>query len=441
MRLLCAVAMPLLFVAFFGCTPRGMVEEVHPGGAPLEELPAAAFTAADWPWWRGPTRNGIAADQSAPVRWSAGENVVWKTPLPGRGHSSPTVMGERIYLATADDSAQTQSVVALDRGSGAIVWEQVLNRGGFPRAMHSNSTHANGTIACDGERLFIAFLHHDAVWAYALDPDGALLWEQKLGAFASEFGYAPSPVVYKSLLIVAADNKGGGYLAAVHRRTGKLVWRKARPATSSYSSPVVAEIGGRPQLLISGCGMTAAYNPDTGAELWTCTGPTEATCGTMVWDGELVFASGGFPGSQTMGVDAASGAQVWSNSAKCYEQSLLAHDGSVYAVTNSGAFCWNAADGSERWRGRLNGKFSASPVLAAGHIYVSNEAGTTYVLTADPARFEVVAENQLGDEAFATPTICGGRIYLRVAERSGGVRQEWLYCIAETGRSQSLSRR
>lgn len=419
-----------LLLLWCGCQKVTPVEEIAaPAGGTGPELTAAVAADGDWPWWRGPGFDGVATGDSAAVSWSESENVLWKSPVPGRGHSSPTIVGDRIYLATADEAKQTQSVVAFDRNSGEQLWERQVSQGGFPSAMHHNSTHANGTVACDGERLFIAFLHHDAVWAYALDLQGEPLWERQLGSFNSKFGYAPSPTLYESLVIVAGDNQGGGWLAAVHRETGDIVWRKPRPAVSTYSSPVVASVGGRDQLLISGCHEVSSYDPATGDELWSCPGTTEATCGTMVWDGDRVFASGGYPGSQTICVDATSGKEVWSNGQKCYEQSLLAHDGHVYAITNQGAYCWDAASGQEKWRGRPEGKFSASPVLAGGHIYASNEGGTTYVIKADPAGFEVVAENQLGQESFATPTICGGRIYLRVAEHSGG-RREFVYCIS-----------
>ncbi len=424
------VSLAILSVSLAGCTKITPVDEVHPAaGANVDDLAAPSVAEGDWPWWRGPAHNG-AMESPAPTEWSESQNVLWKTPLPGRGHSSPTVVGDRIYLATADDDAQTQSLLALDRQDGKILWEQTLSQGGFPAAMHHNSTHANGTVACDGERLIIAFLHDDAVHAYAVSLEGEPIWERELGAFNSKFGYAPSPTIYKSWAIFAGDNQGGGWLAAVHRGTGDLVWRTARPAVSTYSSPVVANVGGRDLLLISGADAVAAFDPVSGEEIWSCPGTTEATCATMVWDDERVFATGGFPGSETICVDAASGEKVWSNSKKCYEQSMLVVEDCLVAVTNNGVFCWDAKTGQQRWAGRVGGKFSASPVLAGSHIYASNEGGTTFVIAADTQEFRLVAENQLGNEVFATPTICGGRIYARVAFTQGG-RREWLYCIGE----------
>lgn len=151
----------------------------------------------------------------------------------------------------------------------------------------------------------------------------------------------------------------------------------------------------------------------------------------MVWDGDLVFASGGYPKAETVCLKAGSGQLVWRNDQKCYEQSMLAFDGYLYAVTDRGiAYCWRANDGTEMWTSRLaGGPVSASPILANGNIYLANEAGTVYVFKAQPTRFELVSRNQLGDEAFASPTICDSRIYMRTASSAGGKRQETLYCI------------
>ena len=422
----------LALLAATGCTKVTPVEEISvPSGAVIADAQTPQFPPEDWPWWRGPNRDGHSPSESAPVEWSESQNVVWRTDVPGRGHAAPTVVGDRVFLATADEGQQTQSVVAFDRRTGDAAWETQLSQGGFPTAMHQNSTHANSTVACDGERLFAVFLHHDQVHVYALSMEGEQLWNTTAGRFVSVYGYAPSPVVYKSVVIIAADNKGGGYLAAIDRESGDIVWRKPRPAEATFSSPVVATVGGRDLLVISGCDMVAAYDPVSGEEVWTCPGTTKATCGTAVWDSERFFASGGYPGAQTIAVDAASGKEVWSTAQKCYEQSMLVSDGLLFAVTNNGVFCWNSATGEEQWRGRAGGKFSASPVLAGGNIYAVNEGGTCYVFRAVGSGFELVAENRLGNEVFATPTICGGRIYFRVAESLRGGRQERLYCIGQ----------
>jgi len=396
--------------------------------------------AQDWPVWRGPNRNGIAAEgQDLPVSWTDTRNVIWKVPVPGRGASSPTITGDRIFLTTADEGLQIQSVVAFDRDSGQQLWQTDVHRGGFPAKIHRKNTHATCTVASDGERLFVSFFNRRAIHVTALDLDGKQLWQRTVGAYTPvryQYGYAPSPTIYKSSVVVVVDFDGDAFLAAFDCGTGREVWRTPRPAKSNFASPIVGRVAGRDQLLIGGSDLIASYDPNSGEELWRTVATTETTCGTVVWTGDLVFGSGGFPEPGIFCVRAdGSGQVVWKNRKKCYEQSMLAHDGYVYAVDDGGiAHCWKAEDGSEMWSVRLGGRVSSSPVLVGQNIYVSNEKGTTYVFEANPREFKEVARSQLGNEAFATPTICAGRIYLRVADTVDDRRQEFLYCIGKKPR-------
>lgn len=402
----------------------------------MGSLSAADPTADDWPFWRGPQSNGVAdPTQNAPVEWSARQNVVWRAKVPGRGHSSPTVVGNRIFLATADEQRQQQGVLALDRETGEQVWITEVSSGGFPK-QHKKNTQATATVACDGERLFVTFHHHKQVTLACLSLDGEILWKKPVGDFHPqlyEYGYAPSPILYGDTVIVAADYERGGWIAALNRQSGEEVWKTKRPSLLSFSSPVVANIAGREQLLISGCMLVSSYDPRTGDPLWDVQATTMATCGTIVWDGDLVFASGGFPKPETVAIKADGSKEiVWTNNQKCYEQSMIVADGYVYCVTDKGvAYCWRGSDGEEMWKERLSGPISASPVLVGDTIYQSNEKGTTFVFKANPEKYEQVATNRLGDESFASPAICGGRIYLRVAENSGSNRQEYLYCLGK----------
>ena len=370
---------------------------------------------------------------TAPITWDETQNVAWKTRVPGRGHSSPTVVGSQVVLATADEQNQVQSVVCFDRQNGQLRWKTDLHRGGFPsRAqMHPKSSHASCTLAADGQRLYVAFLNGAKIVATALDLNGDLVWQRTLGPFAPKFGYATSPVLYKSFVIFACDHQDGGYLAAVHRQTGAIAWREPRPAVATYSSAIVADVAGRDQLLISGGRRLASHDPETGEMIWSCSGGSEATCGTVVWQADRVYASGGYPENETLCVGAAGSPKVlWRNQQKCYAQSMLAHAGQLYAVTDGGvAYCWNNQTGEVLWRGRLGGQCSASPVLAGGNLYVCSERGTTYVFKAQSDAYHLLSRNQLGDEAFATPAICGGQIFLRVASLQPA-RQEFLYCVA-----------
>lgn len=390
--------------------------------------------AEDWASWRGPNLNGVAATgQTPPVSWSESQNVIWKATVPGRGHSSPTIVGNQIFLTTADEPSQTQAVIAFDRTTGKQLWMTPISKGGFPPT-HRKNTHATPSVASDGERLFVSFHHHGTIQVSSLSFAGKARWQRTIGKYDPQqykYGYAPSPMIYNSFVLIAADYEGGGWLQALDGDSGATKWQVARPRKLSFSSPVVANVAGCPQLLISGTEQVASYDPNNGRQLWTTPATTMATCGTMVWDGDLVFASGGYPKAETVCLRAKDGQFVWRNDQKCYEQSMLAYDGYVYAVTDRGiAYCWRASDGKEMWSSRLEGgAVSSSPILANGNIYLANERGTMYVLKAQPSRFELVARNQLGDEAFATPTICDSRVYMRVASSATGGRQETLYCI------------
>ncbi|MCG6156084.1 outer membrane protein assembly factor BamB family protein [Rubinisphaera margarita] len=422
-----------LLILLAGCGKRTPVETVSPETSGVEFAERSlAHLDGEWPGWRGLDHNGVAVNCSVPTSWGEDQAIRWRVPVPGRGHSSPTVVEDRIYLATATDQPDQQSILAYDRESGEQLWKTIISEGGFPPAgqMHSKSTHANGTVACDGERVFGAFLHHDKVLAYGLDAaTGDLDWTQELGAFNSKFGYAPSPVLYHSLVIFAADNQGGGYLAALDHETGGIAWRIERAAVSSYSSPTVASVGGRDQLLIPGTGYVTSYDPRSGEQLWQTLGTAEATCGTVVTSADAIFASGGFPQKQTVAFSPA-GQLLWSSRTSLYEPSLIALDGYLYGVTDNGiACCWNQTDGQELWKERLQGGFSASPVACGDHILVSNLQGDTYVFKADPSSYQEVAVNKLGTDCYASPAIVGNQLFLRVGIGSGNARREELICI------------
>lgn len=396
-------------------------------------LPGAADD--DWRVWRGPNANGVAnSDQRPPTQWSKTSNIVWKSPVPGRGHSSPIVVGNRIFLTTADESNQVQSVLCYDRTTGQQVWKVDANRGGFSPKIHNKNTHASPTIASDGERVFAVFNNNQAAQLTALTVEGDQLWQKNAGGFvprAYQFGYAPSPLLFDDTVIVASEFESAGFLAAFDVESGNEVWRRRRPPTISYSSPIVGDVAGRQQLLISGCKQVAAFDPSTGTPLWSTPGIWTVTCATVVWNDDMVFASGGYPDKGTMAVRAdGSGEVVWQNRVKCYEQSMLVHNGFLYGVDDGGvAYCWRCNDGKEMWKRRLGGNVSSSPILARGNIYLANEGGTTFVFRANPDRFEPVAKNQLGTETFATPAFCGNQIFTRVATRDSGKRQEFLVCI------------
>ena len=223
----------------------------------------------DWPWWRGKHRDGIASpEQDPPTSWSESENVLWRTAVPGRGHGSPTVLGDQVFLATADHKRQVQLVLCFGRDSGKLRWESVVHRGGFAnkstRKENEKASLASSTLATDSERVFINFLNDNAVWTTALDLDGKVLWQQKISDYIVHQGYGSSPTVYGDLVIVSADNKGGGAVAGLDRNTGRIVWRRDRPEKPNYASPVILNAAGRDQLIFTGCDLVTSLDPLSG---------------------------------------------------------------------------------------------------------------------------------------------------------------------------------
>lgn len=401
--------------------------------AGLTILTAPEILSGDWKQWRGPLGNNSAEPgQELPVEWSESTNVIWKVPVPGRGHSSPIVFGNLVVLCSADESSQTQAVMAFDRRTGKPAWLTPISQGGFP-TLHPKNTHASSTAATDGKRIYAVFNHHEKIEAIALDLNGKVLWRTDAGRFrpqAYEYGYASSPTIYNDTLIISADCDTGAWLRAFQLSDGRQKWTQERPLSLNWGSPIVARFGDREQLLLSGTSMIAAYNPADGTPLWNTPCLTMATCGTCIWNEDTVFASGGYPDSETAAVKADGSGVAWKNKVKCYEQSMLITGGHIYAFSDQGVFyCWNAKTGEERWKQRLKGPVSTSPLLAGDVILATNEAGTTWAIRANPEKYELVAQNQLGDSGFATIAAADGRLYIRTSKGDGAARQETLYCI------------
>ena len=396
------------------------------------ELNAAA-ALQDWPGWRGPTRDGHAAPgQAVPVKWSETEKVVWQSAIRGRGHSSPTVAGNRVYLTTADVEKEEQLVICFDRASGKQVWETVVHRGKLVNKGHRNASAASATPTWDGERLYVNFLNDDAVHTTALDAAGKIVWQRRVAAFNIHQGFGSSPVVHESVVLVTADHRGGGTFAGLDRASGKVVWSHERPKIPNYSSPSVVQAGGRTQMVVAGCNLISSYDPATGKKLWEVEGSTEETVVTAVTDGNRVFASGGYPKNHVVAVEAdGSGKIAWQNGARLYVPSMLVREGHVYAILDAGqAVCWRSDTGEELWREKVDKDFYSSPVMVGSRIYATSLRGMTSVFEASPKEFKMIAQNQLGDEAFASPAIAGNRVYLRSAKK-GAPRQEYLWCIGE----------
>lgn len=390
-------------------------------------------SAKDWPWWRGPDRNGEASgDQKPPTEWSTSKNVLWKAPIAGRGHGSVAIVGNRIFLQTADESSGAQMVVCIDRSNGSQLWSTTVHPNGGMRK-NNKSTAASSTPACDGERVFVSFPNNGSLVTTALDLNGKQLWQTKICDYIEHQGYGSSPALYQSLVLVSADNKAGGAIAALDRKSGDIVWRRERPQLPNYPSPIVLNVAGKDQLIMTGCDKVTSLNPLSGETYWEVDGATTECVTSTVTDGSRIFTSGGYPKNHMSAVMAdGSGKKAWENDSRLYVPSLVIRNGYLYGVLDAGiAVCWKADSGEEVWKARLGGTFSSSPVLVGDKIYATSEVGDTFIYRAAPAKFEQLGKCKLGDEVLSTSVICDSRIYYRAALQVDGKREEFLYCLGE----------
>ena len=237
--------------------------------------------------------------------------------------------------------------------------------------------------------------------------------------------------LYGENLIVPSECEKEGAIVCLRCSDGKEVWRIDRFEATSYSTPSIAKIAGKEQLLMSGGKTVDSYDPKTGAPLWNAKAPWVVTCGTPVWDDQNVYASGGYPASRTLAMKAdGSGEILWQNANNSYEQSMLLHNGYLYGTTENGmCVCTRATDGNEMWKVRMDGKISASPVLVNNNIFVSAENGVTWVFRATHEGYQEVAKNTLGNTAYATPAFVRNNIIARVATGTGNDKTEFLYRI------------
>jgi outer membrane protein assembly factor BamB len=395
----------------------------------------------DWTCWRGAAGDNHASPTTkVPATWNlaTGENIVWKTPLSGRGHSSPIVVGDAIFLTTSDEAEQTQSLVKLDRQSGRLLDQWVVHRGRLPEEIHNRNTYASPTPAFDGNNIIVVFHQYDSIVATAMTPNGQQFWQTRVGEFLParfQFGYGASPLVVGNLVIIASeyDGKDSG-LYAFDTGTGKKVWMAPRKSNLNFASPILGKIDGKPSVLLAGAETLTGYDPVSGKPQWSVDTTTEAICGTCVWDGNRVLVSGGNPASGTWCVTGGVTSKLeWDNRVKCYEQSLLALNGYVVGFADSGVvYCWRTSDGKEMWRSRLSGGgVSSSPLLADGRIIMAAEDGTMYVIAATPERFELLHEARTGDSIFASPVAIDNRLLVRTGVRENGKIQEYLVAIGE----------
>jgi outer membrane protein assembly factor BamB len=434
---------------------------VRTGADRPRPLPAAAAPAGSWPSFRGPGAAGANGDQRLPDTWSgtSGENIVWRTAIPGLGHSSPIVWGQRVFVTSAvssrgkatfkpglygdgdasdDRSAQRWMLYALDKKTGKVLWERVAFEGTPIDARHIKSTYASATPVTDG-RLVIAWFGSQGVHAY--DVDGTFRWtvdlgRMNLGAYdipTYEWGPASSPILWNGLLILQVDTQADSFVIALNAETGDTVWKTDRDELPSWGTPMVFTTPAGPELVTNASKHVRGYDPRTGQELWRMGGSSKITAPTPIFaNGLFIIASGRAPerpifaikpgarGDLTLKNSETSSEHVaWSRTGRgSYMPTPLVHDSTLYVLGNNGVFdAYDLMTGQEVYRQRLEpvgSGFSASPVFADGKIYLSSEDGEILVVTAGRT-FKQLATNSMGDLLMATPALSDGMMYVRTA--------------------------
>lgn len=382
--------------------------------------------AENWPGWRGPRGDGTSVEKDVRTTWDVPENrqVAWKTPLAYTGHSSPVVWNDHVFITGADEPGERRMLMALDRYNGKILWERAVEKSPLEKK-HKLNSWASGTPATDGERIYVAFLDEKEIRVAAYSMDGEMAWDVKPGGFSSVHGFCSCPVLYKNLVIVNGDHDGNSYLVALDRNDGHTVWKTPREyKTRSYCTPIIRDIDGRTQMILSGSKCVASYDPNTGKQWWMLDGPTEQFVASPVMNAGLVFITGGFPDKHILAINPGGAGKItddshviWRhlNKGVSYVPSPVAAGDYFFCVSDGGiASCYDAATGKVHWQERLGPHHSSSLVATDSHVYFLDDAGTTHVVAADK-EFKIVAQNPLGEEAYSSPAISDGQIFIRGA--------------------------
>ena len=410
-----------------------------------------AGNGSNWPRWRGAEGSGVSTESNLPSEWSDSKNILWKTPIPGRGHSSPIIWNNRIFLTTSiegpvvpgakapvhmvngqeflhpdsvgADRKYTLKLLALDAASGKIVWERIAYDGAVYDNRHRKNTYASSTPATDGERVYTYF---GSEGLYAYDFNGELVWKGDLGKIGTiGMGVGTSPVLFENLVIVQCDSEMGenSFIVAFDKKTGKQVWRAARKVLVSWATPVLARAGNRTELITNGTEFIISYDPATGKELWRTKGVDNNAIPSPVVGHGLAILSTGFPAKKVIAIRLDGKTQgdspeiVWTyDRGTAYVPSPVLYGDYLYLTTDNGILtCLEAKTGKVVYAdGRLPvpATFTASLVAYQGMILQVSEDGDAFVIAAGP-KHQLVRTNSLGEPIYATPAMAGGCLYIR----------------------------
>jgi outer membrane protein assembly factor BamB len=389
--------------------------------------------ADSWPMWRGARLDGVSRESSPfPTRWSATENISWKCEIPGRGHSSPIVWGDRIFLTSCIEGKGERILICVDRIDGRLVWQKTVLRAPLERK-HNLNSFASSTPATDGSHIWVTFLDQPYIRVACFDMDGNQVWQKTPGKFNSPHGFCSSPIVYENKVIVNCDQDNQeAFIVALDKAAGEEIYRIDRPnRTRSYCVPLIVRAAGKMQMVLTGSKCVASYDPDTGKQIWIVDGPTEQFVASVVYTDDMFIITGGFPEHHILGIRPDGTGNVtdthiaWRTTRNTsYVPSPIAHRRLFYIVSDEGiASCYEPKTGKMLWNQRLSRHVSASLVAAGDWVYVLDDSGVMHVLKAGP-KFEVIAKNALNEECRASPALSHGQIFVRTAQN--------LYCIGKS---------
>ena len=401
---------------------------------------SAGVMAENWPGWRGPRGDGSSTEIQVPVAWNGetGEGIAWKAEISGKGHSSPIVWGDAIYLTTCLEDSHERVLLCLNRNDGSIRWKSIVAVSPL-ETKHALNSFASGTPATDGRLVYVTFLVADghevpapnvgtprpvtpgSLLVAAYDMNGKKVWSAEPGGFTSVHGFCSSPVIYRNLLIVNGDHDGDSWVAALNRETGELVWKVPREhKTRSYCTPLIRTIDGKDQMVMTGSKRIVSLDPLTGTTNWLIEGPTEQFVSSMVFDGELFYMTAGFPTHHVMAIrpdgsgDVTQSHIAWhSEEAKCYVPSPVLIAGNLLVADDRGTVnCFDTSNGDRLWQDRLGNHYSASLVTANGLAYFPADDGVMAIIRPG-TKLNILHRNPLGEYSYASPAISNGQIFIR----------------------------
>ena len=373
--------------------------------------------------FRGPLGQGVVYHENIPTEWdgASGTNILWKSPIPKHGYNSPVIWGDKVFIAGADEASR--EVYCYNATSGELLWTGVADNipgspSSLPRTTEDTGLSAP-TVTTDGKRVFAIYATGDVI---AFDMNGNRIWAKNLGVPDNHYGHSSSLITWDGKLFIQYDTNKGGRVMALNVSNGEIVWDTQRDSNISWASPVLAQVDGKYQLLLTADPIVAGYNIQNGNEIWAVEAMMGEVGPSVAFSDGVVFAGNEY--ARLVAIDASSHEILWENDMYLPEAaSPLAHDGLLIIATSYGVLvCYDTKTGDQYWEDDVGTTLYSSPVYADGKLFMMDNDGVMRIY--DFAKeMNMISENELGETAGTTPAFADGRIYIRGEEN--------LYCIGE----------